>query len=78
MKQFLQLIRPFREMRKIVALCLVMVMAIIMLCGITAGCKSSKSATMYPNKKYKSSKVVKSNISVRGTNKENGSTYRSY
>ena len=27
MKQFLQLIRPFREMRKIVALCLVMVMA---------------------------------------------------
>ena len=59
-------------------LSLVMVLAIIMLCGVTAGCKSSKSATMYPNKKYKSSKVVKSNISVRGTNKENGSTYRSY
>lgn len=41
-------------------------------------CNSSKNATMHPNKKYSSSKVVKSNISVRGTNKKNGSTYRSY
>lgn len=47
-------------------------------CGGFSSCSSSRSATMYPTKKYKSSKVVKSNISVRGTNKKNGSTYRSY
>ena len=41
-------------------------------------CGSSKNATMYPTKKYKSSKTVKQNISVRGTNSKNGSTYRSY
>ena len=46
-------------------------------CGLGA-CDSSKNATMYPTKKYKTSKTVKSNISVRGTNSKNGSTYRSY
>ena len=46
-------------------------------CGLGA-CGSSKNATMYPTKKYKSSKTVKQNISVRGTNSKNGSTYRSY
>ena len=46
-------------------------------CGLGA-CGSSKNATMYPTKKYKTSKTVKSNISVRGTNSKNGSTYRSY
>ena len=46
-------------------------------CGLGA-CGSSKSATMYPTKKYKTSKTVKKNISVRGTNAKNGSTYRSY
>ncbi len=46
-------------------------------CGLGA-CGSSKSATMNTPKKYKSSKTVKQNISVRGTNSKNGSTYRSY
>ncbi|MBQ6069935.1 MAG: hypothetical protein IJK84_10575 [Bacteroidales bacterium] len=46
-------------------------------CALGA-CSSSKNATMYPTKKYKTSKTVKSNISVRGTNAKNGSTYRSY
>ena len=46
-------------------------------CGLGA-CSSSKNATMYPTKKYKTRKTVKSNISVRGTNSKNGSTYRSY
>ena len=58
---------------------LMLVAGLIGVCGGFTSCGSSKSATMYPNKKYKSSKVVlKSNISVRGTNKQNGSTYRSY
>ncbi|MBO4600225.1 MAG: hypothetical protein J5641_05755 [Bacteroidales bacterium] len=46
-------------------------------CGLGA-CGSSESAPMYPTKKYKASKPVKSNITVRGTNAKNGSTYRSY
>ena len=46
-------------------------------CGLGA-CGSSKSATMNPPKKYKTSKTVNRNISVRGTNAKNGSTYRSY
>ena len=51
------------------------------LLGVTSAftsCKSSQSSPMYPTKKYSSSKTVKSNISVRGTNKKNGSTYHSY
>ena len=59
-------------------LSLMFVAGLIGVCGGFTSCGGSKSATMYPNKKYKSSKVVKSNISVRGTNKQNGSTYRSY
>ena len=46
-------------------------------CGLSA-CGSSKNATMNTPKKYKTSKTVKKNISVRGTNSKNGSTYRSY
>jgi hypothetical protein len=57
---------------------LVLVVGLMAVCGGFSSCGSSRSNTMYPTKKYKSSKVVKSNISVRGTNKKNGSTYRSY
>ena len=57
---------------------LLLVVGLTAVCGGFSSCKSSSSATMYPTKKYKSSKVVKNNISVRGTNKKNGSTYRSY
>lgn len=57
---------------------IVLIVGLMGVCGGFASCKSSKSATMYPTKKYKSSKTVKSNISVRGTNSKNGSTYRSY
>lgn len=50
---------------------------VIASCGLGA-CGSSKSSTMYPSKKYKTSKTVNKNIAVRGTNSKNGSTYRSY
>jgi hypothetical protein len=59
-------------------LSLMLVAGLIGVCGGFTSGAGYKSATMDPNKKYKSSKVVKSNISVRGTNKQNGSTYRSY
>lgn len=56
----------------------VLVLGLISVTGAFTSCKSSKSTTMYPTKKYSNTKTVKSNISVRGTNKKNGSTYHSY
>ncbi len=51
----------------------------VMTLGCTfVSCSSSKSVTMYPTKKYSSNKTVKQNITVKGTNKKNGATYRSY
>lgn len=65
------------EKRSKVALTLFFVVGMMIAgCGFSS-CRSSQE-TMYPTKKYKSSKTVKSNISVRGTNSKNGSTYRSY
>ncbi|MCQ2295227.1 MAG: hypothetical protein MJZ67_06190 [Bacteroidales bacterium] len=61
---------------------LVSLLVIVCLAGISTAftsCSSSKkSTTMYPTKKYKSSKPIKDNYSIRGTNKKNGSTYHSY
>lgn len=56
---------------------LLLVVGLVCLGGAFVSCKSSEQ-TMYPAKKYSSTKTVKKNISVRGTNKKNGSTYRSY
>ena len=60
---------------------LVSMLLIVCVAGMTTtftSCKSHKSATMYPQKKYKSSKPIKDNYTIRGTNKKNGSTYHSY
>lgn len=60
---------------------LVSMLVLVCLAGISTtftSCKSSKSTTMYPTKKYKSSKPIKDNYTIRGTNKKNGSTYHSY
>ena len=57
---------------------LLMAGSLLTLGGTFASCSSSKSATMYPTKKYNSKKTVKKNITVKGTNKKNGATYRSY
>ena len=59
-------------------LSLLLVVGLMSVSGAMVSCKSSKQTTMYQPKKYKQTKTVKSNISVRGTNKKNGSTYRSY
>jgi hypothetical protein len=61
---------------------LVLIAALLSLGGVAVSCKSSKSRAnsgevMYPRKSSKSQKV-KSNIKVKGNNKANGHTTRSY
>lgn len=49
----------------------------LLMMGSLTSCKSS-SPTMNPTPKYKTSKPIKDNYKIRGTNKKNGSTYHSY
>lgn len=56
---------------------LLLAVGLMSVTGAFVSCNSSKS-TMYQSKKYSQSKTVKTNIKVKGTNKKNGSTYRSY
>lgn len=57
-------------------LSLLLIGGMLAVSGAFVSCKSTK--TMYETKKYSQKKPVKSNIQVKGTNKQNGSTYRSY
>lgn len=54
----------------------VLVFALVGVCGGLTSCKSS-SETMY-SAKHKNAKKINNNYKVRGNNKKNGSTYRSY
>lgn len=54
-----------------------LIAAILALGSIQISCKSS-SETMYPRKSSKKSQTVKSNIKVKGTNKANSHTTRTY
>ena len=59
----------------------VSLLLLVGLLGITdalSSCKSNNGVYMNSPKKYKSSKTIKNNYSVKGTNKKNGSTYHSY
>lgn len=56
---------------------LVLLVAILALGGLQMSCKSS-SETMYPRKSSSKGQTVKSNIKVKGTNKANSHTTRSY
>lgn len=55
----------------------VLIAAILAASGLLFSCKSS-SETMYPRKSSKKGQTVKSNIKVKGTNKANSHTTRSY
>jgi hypothetical protein len=57
---------------------LLLVVGLTGITGALTSCKSSSDAYMNTPKKYKSSKTIKKNYSVRGNNKKNGSTYHSY
>lgn len=55
---------------------LLLVASIVAMCGVASGCKSS--AVMYERHQSNKGVKVKSNIKVRGNNKANGRTTRSY
>ena len=54
---------------------LLLVVGLFGVCGTVTSCKSSD--TMY-TAKHKNSKKINNNYKVRGNNKKNGSTYRTY
>jgi hypothetical protein len=56
---------------------LVLIAAILSLTGLQVSCKSS-SDTMYPRKQSNKGQKVKTNIKVKGTNKANSHTTRTY
>lgn len=64
-------------MKKVVkiGLSLLLVAGITMMFGVTTSCKSEQ--TMYKTKQT-SSKTIHKNYRMRGNNKNNGSTYRTY
>ncbi len=64
-------------MKKIakIVLSFLLVVGIAAMFGSVTSCSSEK--TMYRSKQ-KTSKTINKNYKVRGTNKKNGSTYRSY
>ncbi|MCQ2273865.1 MAG: hypothetical protein MJZ86_03620 [Bacteroidales bacterium] len=56
---------------------LLFVVGLMLMSSVVVSCGSS-TTTMNPNPKYKTSKPIKDNYKIRGTNKKNGSTYHSY
>ena len=65
---------------------IVLVAAVLAMCGTLTSCSSSSSVqgtkrgngTMYERQQSSKGSKVKSNIKVRGSNKANGHTTRSY
>ncbi len=57
---------------------LLLLVGVLGIMGIFSSCNTNKGVYMNTPKKYKASKTIKDNYSVKGTNKKNGSTYRSY
>lgn len=52
------------------------VVGLMLMSGTFTSCKSNDTMNRTP--KYKTSKPIKHNYKIRGTNKKNGSTYHSY
>ena len=57
---------------------LLLVAAILALSGVQVSCSSSENAYMYERHQSSKGSKVKSNIKVKGNNKANGRTTRSY
>lgn len=56
---------------------LLFVVGIAAMCGTVTSCASSEDAPMYRTNQN-TTKVIKSNYKVTGTNRKNSATYRSY
>ena len=61
-------------------LCFLLLAGLMAVCGITTSCASSYDGAVmhYNNPSQGSSKVINSNYKVKGNNRTNGATYRSY
>ena len=66
------------NMRRILkkALPMLLLASVLSMSGVTVSCQSNK--TMYERHQTNKGRKVKSNIKVRGTNKANGHTTRTY
>ncbi|MBQ9546604.1 MAG: hypothetical protein IJU90_04900 [Bacteroidales bacterium] len=60
-----------------VFLYMLVVAGLMSICGMTTSCASSEDAPMYRSN-HSSSKVINSRLVIKGTNKNNSATYRSY
>lgn len=71
---------PYMKKYAKVLTALFLLVGLLSVSGAAVSCKSSSSSskTMYETKKYSSTKVINRNYKVKGTNKRNGNTYRSY
>ena len=67
------------DMKKILkkALPMLLMAAVLSMTGVVTSCKSSEK-TMYERKQSNKGSKVKSNIKVKGSNRSNGHTTRSY
>ena len=57
---------------------LVLIAGILALTGVQVGCGSSSKSNMYERQQSNKSRKINSNIKVKGTNKANSHTTRSY
>ncbi|MBQ4377028.1 MAG: hypothetical protein II793_04985 [Bacteroidales bacterium] len=56
---------------------MLVVASLMGICGVTTSCASSEDAPMYRTNQS-STKVINSRLKIKGTNKTNSATYRSY
>jgi hypothetical protein len=57
---------------------LVLLAGVLAMTGVQVGCGSSEKGSMYERKQTNKSRKINSNIKVKGTNKSNSHTTRSY
>ena len=65
-----------RIMKKLLPLLLIV--GVLALTGVQVGCGSSSKGNMYERQQSNKGRKIKSNIKVKGTNKSNSHTTRSY
>lgn len=61
-----------------VFLFLLVVAGLMGLCGVATSCSSAGEAPMYRTYNHNTGKVIKSKYKVKGTNRSNSATFRSF
>ena len=65
-----------RVMKKLMPLLLIA--GVLALTGVQVSCGSSQKGNMFERRQTNKGRTIKSNIKVKGTNKSNGHTTRTY